>query len=241
MELDLSKNVDENRESSKRKASEDAIDDSNNKKINLSISADEKLDKIIHSIAQLNNLYSNIKTDIDEIKTNQEFISNKFDEFNHKIEVITKDSKQMRKDIDSGKNIQNNHTLEIAQLQSELDILKQKEINNNVIISNLPNNIDPKDTVSKILNVLEATAVIDDIINIKLLPPKQNNKPENSSNVQQNNNNNNKNNRNNTCILVEFGNFEQKSDFINKKKAKKKFTHKRNWTQYFIRSNYIHS
>lgn len=205
------------RESAKRKASDSDVIETENfsKKINLSISTDEKLDKILDSISQLNSLYFNIKTDIDEVKNNQEFISNRFDEFNQKIEVMSKDNKQMRKDIDSDKIVQDYHTLQIAELQSELDNLKQKEINNNIIISNLPNGIDPKDTVSKILNILEASADINDIISIKLLPSKQNNEQDNTSNAQQNNN------RNNNCLLVAFKNYQHKNDFMNKKKIKK--------------------
>lgn len=202
----------------KRKASNnDDIPHSNaNKKVNIEHSCDTKFDKIMDCLTDMKNSNTILQIAIQEIKDNQAFISNQFDHLNNQFKTINKDYVEIKKDIAHGKIVQNEHFKMISEMDADIDDIKQRDLSNNIIITNLPNNIDITETFSNILNLLNANATMNDIADIKLIPKKIDN---NSSTINKA--------RNNSVMLVKFKNLYDKNDFMNKKKTKGVFLQKR--------------
>lgn len=88
-------------------------------------------------------------------------MSNQFDDLNKKVQKITMSKIKLKKNYNVLQTEQNSQAKIIAELEAQVDYLKQKEFKNNIIISNLPNsNFDKKDLLSKIIEKFIQHALI---------------------------------------------------------------------------------
>lgn len=104
-----------------------------NKKSNES-RLNDQVKELINSNKLLYKSFEDIKIIINDIKANQEFLSNKFDDFNLKITKLSEEHNEFKKEIIS---ILKNHTEQvniIHKLEADIDMFNQKELDKNIII-----------------------------------------------------------------------------------------------------------
>lgn len=207
----------------KRKLSANADDQPQtnaSKKQNTNNDSDFKYEEILKCLKDIQSSNSELKNSVDAIKENQTLISNQFEQLDNKIKTIDTEHIQLKKDVCLNEKILKDHALTISEMEAEIDALKQRDLNNNIVIANLPHEINPNETLSNILNLLKSNATINDIADIKMLPNKSND-IQNKANPNNSKVNINNNNKKNSVMLVTFKNYSDKIDFMIKKKNKK--------------------
>lgn len=147
-----------------------------------------------------------LKNVVLEVKKSQDFLSEKFDELNLKINKLTGEHKIFKKQLQGLQDQQNEHSITINKLETEIDILHQKDLEKNVIVGGLPHNTDLNLAIKNILEKLETKCSINDISEISHLYNKKQNKPD--SNPQ-------------SLVLVKFKTADAKYELIQKKKLKR--------------------
>lgn len=186
------------------------------KKANIEGTSDDKFDKLMSLIAtshaELKSLMETMEVTITEVKVNQSFLSEQFDSINKKIDNVTSDQKNLKKDFGVLAKSQNDTSRIVSNLQYEIDILKQRDLANNIIVGGLPKNADPSSTITKIMKILDMKTTIEDITEARILTNK-NNEPHS---LQINNNEIQKN-----LMIVKFKRNEDKKELMEKKKSKK--------------------
>lgn len=210
----------------KRKADQD--DDENfsplSKKLHLEekISMSDKMDRIIEFLSsqqQIQNdlkmVINNVNDTVANIQKNQNMIATQIKTLNSKMESITVEHTQFKKDLSTSNNIQSQHSTLISQLQTEVDTMKQKDLDNNIIIAGLPELIEPKNAVSNILSLINAEITLNEIKDIKVISRNNNKILQNTSSISHNQNI--KQNNTNMTLLVTFTKNEHKEKFMKKK------------------------
>lgn len=152
-------------------------------------------------MAKVNNVISTVG----EVKDNQLHLSHQIDTINNKIQSLTKDQLQVRKDINHlyGKNSQ--HVEKISKLEAEVDALNQQSIQNNVIIAGLPVDANHIHILSNIMSKIEANCTINDIQDTEIIKSKMQLSSGNNANL----------------LLVKFKTIDSKNEFMNKKYKKR--------------------
>lgn len=201
-------------ENTKRKTMESSpVNNQNSKRVNNQASPslqfdNEQINKLFQFIQEVHN---DLKSDITEIKTNQEFLSNKFDDFNLKINELSKEHKQFKKDLQLVQTQHNDQTQIINKLEADVDSFHQKELNNNMIIGGLPQKTDAKNAMNNIMNTLNTDCSITDISDLFFLHNKQTAVTATQKQT----------NQNTSLLLVKFKNYNAKLELIEKKKQKR--------------------
>lgn len=203
--------------SPKRKASDDIENSNQLKRPNVSShNIDERFDQVIKYLTDMQNFNQQLKSSVDDVASNQNLIHSQISELHNKFESISVKYEQLKNSTDTNSTLIEEHSKLITEMDAQLDCLKQKELENNIVITNLPNNIDPNDTLSKILKALDSNIKMCDIRDIKMLS--KNNFTNNSQTTRIINRN--------AVMLVTFKNISDKVEFMERKKNKKTiFTH----------------
>lgn len=172
----------------KRKADDDVNGTTTNisKKQNIGNPIDmcEKLDKLFHRLEEMDsknndtrveikNMIETVKSDIQVVKDNQNNISSQIGNIQDKINSLNTDNLDLKNQLQSSNITQVKHGELITELQIEIESLKQKENENDVIISGLPSNINPDTFVSKIFSNLQCDVTVKDIKKLKILMKKK--------------------------------------------------------------------
>lgn len=176
-----------------------------------------ELKALILQIQKLNNdmrePQNGLATTLNQIKTNQTSLSQKFDDMRSQINDLTLEHKSFKEDINHIQKQHHEQSQIINKLEADNDALQQKNLQNNLIIGGLPNNVDARVVLEKIMNVLDTQCSMNDVQDIYYLHTKNIQQSETSA---QNENNKKKS----PLLLVKFKNFESKSEMVQKRKKK---------------------
>lgn len=183
----------------------------NNKKTNnqetpkKSTVSDNKLDFIIKQLNIMNADNKELKDMVSTVQENQQFLSDQIDTLKKKIDNACKDNEKLKKDVNYIQTKQNEHTTQINNLEAEMDVLKQLNLANNVVIGGIPHNVDPITVISNIMKTLNTQCEISDVDDVYFLYNKTNKTTPNST----------------PQLLVKFKSINAKEEIISKKKQKR--------------------
>lgn len=206
------------KDESKRRAESSPENDSNkrrntNKSPN-NICTESQFDKLLRKLDYLENSQTEIKSIMNDVKSNQEFLSDQFDNLKSELQKVTIEQNKMKKNCNILQTEQNNHSKIIADLESQVDSLKQKELENKIIISNLPkSNFDKTELLTNIFDKIQSTCTVNDIKNVEIIPTKDAQTTESSTSKTNQN-------KSKCFMIVTFNNEEKKIEFMEKKKSK---------------------
>lgn len=172
---------------------------------------DEQLNKLFTILQKSNDDLKaeimSMKAMITEVKENQDYVSQKFDDLNLQINILNEEHSSFKTDFTKIKNQHEDQTKIIHNLEANIDKFNQKELEKNIIIGGLPNGVDEKIAIKNIMELLQTKCTMDDIYE--------------SSYLQSKIHSTNEKNRNNApLLLLKFKTIEAKMEIMEKKKVK---------------------
>lgn len=121
-------------------------------------------------IARIDQESADVKSMFAEIQKSQNFVCKELDDIKLELTKVTAENKILTEQCRELQEVTKHQTIKVNALESQLDLLYQRDMDNNLIIAGIPDNTNPPDQILRnVFERINCTDALADVISINYI------------------------------------------------------------------------